>query len=239
MNDSNNQLTRLVILFLGRSGSTYLKESLNSHSKIYIQDEFLVGKKWNKQRQDLERLFNRVPSPDSQIVGVKTKLKDIHNSQQFTTFLKEMNTKIICLTRRNQVKRIVSLARAIELNEFTGKWNLYNKEERVGKIRIDVERFKSWLSHSELEKKRLLNYVKTLKLPTLYLEYEDLLLEQTATFERIFQFIGVESQKLGSKCVKHTNDNLREEIENFDELYSYYINTPYQAMFDEVVLSSN
>ena len=236
MNNSDNQLKRLVILFLARSGSTYLKESLNSHSKIYIQGEFLVGKKWNRQRQDLERLFNRVPSPNSQVVGVKTKLKDIHDSPQFATFLKEMNPTIICLTRRNQVKRIVSLSRAMELNELTGKWNLYNQEERVEKIRIDVDRFKSWLSHSELEKERLLNYVKTLKLPTLYLEYEDLLLEQTATFDRIFQFIGVESQKLQANCVKHTNDNLREEIENFEELYSHYINTPYQAMFDEVVL---
>ena len=236
MNNSDNQLKRLVILFLGRSGSTYLKESLNSHSKIYIQGEFLVGKKWNRQRQDLERLFNRVPSSNCQVVGLKTKLKDIHDSQKFATFLKEMNTKIICLTRRNQVKTIVSVMRAMELNEVTGEWNLYDKEKRVEKIRIDVDRFKSWLSHSEEEKKRLLNYVQNLNLPTLYLEYEDLLLEQIATFERIFQFVGVESQGLKAKCIKHSGDNLREEIENFDELYSYYINTSYESMFDEVLL---
>lgn len=236
MNNSDNQLTRLVILFLGRSGSTYLKESLNSHSKIYIQGEFLVGKKWKRQLQDLERLFNHRPSRKSQVVGVKTKLTDIRNLQEFAAFLKVMNTKIICLTRGNQVKRVVSVMRAMELNEVTGEWNLYNQEERVGKIRIDVELFKSWLSHSELEKERLLNYVQNLNLPTLYLNYEDLLLEQTVTFERIFHFIGVESQKLQANCVKHTNDNLREEIENFEELYSHYINTSYESMFDEVLL---
>ena len=239
MNNSDNQLTRLVILFLGRSGSTYLKESLNSHPHIYIQGEFLVGKKWKRQLQDLERLFNHVPSPNSQVVGVKTKLKDIHDRKQLATFLKEMNTKIICLTRRNQVKRVVSLARAMELNEVTGKWNLYNREERVGKITIDVERFKRWLTHSELEKERLVNYVNNLELPALYLEYEDLLLEPTRTFEQIFQLTGVESQKLQANCIKHTRDNLREEIENFDELRSHYINTPYEAMFDEVLLSIN
>ncbi len=237
MNNSEHQLTRLVILFMGRSGSTYLQESLNSHPNIFIQGELLVGKTRERQLQDLEIVFNRISGSNFRVIGIKTKFRDLDQPKKFAPFFQKMNTKVICLTRRNLVKRIISVMRAMELNQVTGDWNLYNKEERIGKITIDIECFKRWLNHSEVEKEKLLNYVNNLRLPTLYLEYEDLLLKPTRTFEQIFQFIGVESQTLQANCIKHTRDNLREEIENFDQLRSHYLNTPYEAMFDEVLLS--
>ena len=36
---------------------------------------------------------------------------------------------------------------------------------------------------------------------------------------------------------KNTNDDLREAVSNFDELRSHYIGTPYEQMFDEVLVS--
>ena len=35
--------------------------------------------------------------------------------------------------------------------------------------------------------------------------------------------------------VKVTSDDLRESIENFDDLREHYVGTEYEAMFDEVL----
>jgi hypothetical protein len=40
---------------------------------------------------------------------------------------------------------------------------------------------------------------------------------------------------LESRTLKHTNDDLRQVILNFDELRSDYVGTPYECMFDEVL----
>ena len=36
---------------------------------------------------------------------------------------------------------------------------------------------------------------------------------------------------------KNINDDLREAVSNFDELRSHYVGTPYEQMFDEVLVS--
>ncbi len=38
------------------------------------------------------------------------------------------------------------------------------------------------------------------------------------------------------KCIKNTSDDLRKVIMNFDELRSHYIGTPFELMFDEVLV---
>jgi hypothetical protein len=40
---------------------------------------------------------------------------------------------------------------------------------------------------------------------------------------------------LEARTLKHTNDDLRQVILNFDELRSGYAGTPYEHMFDEAL----
>lgn len=245
MSHTDTQFKPFVVIFQGRSGSTYLMEALNSHPQIdsYLEILAPLKKKIKKgkikpsdQLKTVRKCLSEPSSTNISAIGFKTKLKDVIDPDSFATVLKQTQAKIICLTRRNQIKRVVSLERAIKLNESTGDWNLYQPESKPKAFAIDVDEFKIWLKQSEREKLKILNYVHDLGLPTLYLFYEDLIKHSQTTFEEIFAFLEVQSHPLEASCIKNTNDNLREEILNFDDLRSCYVGTPYEEMFDEVIV---
>ena len=124
----------------------------------------------------------------------------------------------------------------MRLKESTGDWNLYKTEDSLSSIDIDIDQFNSWLKRVEEINLKLLNYVNNLELPTLSLYYEDLLIDESTTLKQVCSFLGVEYKHVKGKCMKSTNDDLRNVIINFDELRSHYIGTPYEPMFDEVLV---
>ena len=52
----------------------------------------------------------------------------------------------------------------------------------------------------------------------------------------IFSYLRVEPVPVAGKTLKHTRDDLREVVLNFDELRESVAGTTYAAMFDEVLL---
>ena len=70
---------------------------------------------------------------------------------------------------------------------------------------------------------RLENFIRDLDLPLIRLFYEDLLLQEQETLRRICLFLNV--RPIRGSCVKNTSDDLREVLENFEELKSHYIGT--------------
>lgn len=246
--NTDKQFTPFVVIFQARSGSTYLIDSLNSHPQIDAHFEVLVenakkirkGKlKPNNQLEFVDRLLSKPPNSHNIVaVGFKTKLKEIVEKSRFADLLRKKQAKIICLTRKNLIKQTVSLLRAVKLNQETGDWNLYEPENKPKALKIDLDDCRIWLKQLEDEKQRIFNYVDSLRLPSLYLSYEDLLEKKDITFERIFSFLKVEPQMLNASCFKNTSDNLSQEILNFDEVRSYYVGTPYEEMFDEVLVTN-
>jgi hypothetical protein len=79
------------------------------------------------------------------------------------------------------------------------------------------------------------DFAAGLQLPKLQLFYEDMLVDQHGFMQRVFDFLEVKAHAVQAKTLKNTSDNLRDVIENFDELRLQYEGTPYAAMFDEVV----
>jgi LPS sulfotransferase NodH len=228
---------RFVILFIGRSGSTYLVDALGSHPEVCAQWEGLLGKKGPEaQLQRAREFFTQSSQEGYPAVGFKTKLSQVKDREGFARLLEEMGARIILLQRRNIVKHVVSWVNSERIHDATGRWNLWNEENRLPPATIDVAKFDRRLDQVEKGKRALESYAKNTDLPTLWLYYEDLLVDKQETLERIFSFLGVRFEPVRGGSIKNTSDDLREALSNFHELRSHYVGTPYEQMFDEVLV---
>jgi LPS sulfotransferase NodH len=230
---------RFVILFIGRSGSTYLVDALASHPEMCTRWEGLLGGKGaDVQHQRARKFFTQPPDGGYLAVGFKTKLSDVKDHEGFAKMLDEMGARIILLQRRNIVKHVVSWVNSERIHDATGRWNLWNEENRLPPATIDVVKFDRRLEQVEKGKRALESYAENVDLPTLRLYYEDLLVDKQATLERIFSFLRVRFEPVRGRSIKNTSDDLKEAVSNFDELRSHYAGTPYEHMFDEVLVSA-
>ena len=239
---SDDGVSRFVVLFEGRSGSTYLVEALDSHPDIRAErEEFARLAKQVKDRDaepsiqvEWAREFYSTEScAGSRAVGFKTKWKDILEPEAFASFLRESGIRVILLHRRNRIKLLVSLFRAMRLEEETGDWNLYDERSRQAPITIDARAFAERLAATEGRHDALLSYAGGLGVPTLELYYEELLGNEQAVFDRVCRFLSVPYRPLAGNTRKHTSDDLRDAVVNFEALRSAYVGTPFEAMFDE------
>jgi len=153
----------------------------------------------------------------------------------FSDILKEHSASIIHLKRGNLVKMTVSFFNSVRLADSTGDWNLYDESCRLPPITIEPKQFDAWLRNVEKAAQEEVRFVRSLKLPTLSLCYEELLVNEQKTFERIFSFLGLESWVTKGRAIKATRDDLRDAVENFEAIKSRYVGTRYEVMFDEVI----
>lgn len=236
--------TRFAVLFEHRSGSTYLVEALNSHSKIRAEKELLSvirGKveKGNAQPGDqlvcIDKLYVPVPTYHGyDVIGFKTKIKDILDPAGMARVLKANEARVILLQRRNRIKLLVSLRNAMRLNEATGDWNRYDENVQLPPMHIEVGGFKQELELEDKANRELNEYARGLGLPILELHYEDLLADSGGAFRRVCGFLGVDYEPMEAGTKKNTRDDLREVVANFDELKAAFTGTVYEPMFDEV-----
>jgi hypothetical protein len=65
------------------------------------------------------------------------------------------------------------------------------------------------------------------------LDYEDLLRGRRESLRRVLDFLKVRPVNLDGATLKHTNDDLRQAVVNFEDLRRLYAGTRYAPMFDE------
>jgi LPS sulfotransferase NodH len=232
------QVTRFIILFVERAGSTYLTTLLNSHPDIKCVTEKLDGLKIEPDGKNaqLEWTNNYLSPPiigPDRAIGFKTKQVDILDPTGFKKILQKKKCRIIQLQRKNSVKAVISTINAKRLWEKSGNWNLLKETDRRPPMVVDPDEFASLLELREKWDQDLNKLVGEIKLPTLKIYYEDLLEDENEFINKILNFIRVEHKPIQGKTIKHTSDNLKNVIINFDELKRLYINTPYQTMFDQ------
>jgi hypothetical protein len=215
---------------------------LMEHPEIKAEyEKFAVLKQQGVQGQEqLEWLDNFFTPPllgKKAAFGFKSKLVDILDMEGFTRLLKKKKCHIIQMRRRNIVKAVVSRINARRLYEASGKWNLYKESDRMPPMEIDQQQFDKYLQERRQADQKLENFVTSLDLPKIKVEYEDLLVDRDVVMRKLFEFIDVPPQQLRGKTLKHTQDNLREVVLNFDDLRSPYAGSVYESMFDEVLVS--
>jgi hypothetical protein len=153
--------------------------------------------------------------------------------KQLADLLRERGCSVIQMRRRNHVKAVVSRINARRLHEASGNWNLYREEDRMPPLEVDPQEFDEFLKERAGAEKALGEYVGGLGLPTLVLDYEDLLRGRRESLRRVLDFLKVRPVNLDGATLKHTNDDLRQAVVNFEDLRRLYAGTRYAPMFDE------
>jgi LPS sulfotransferase NodH len=239
-----HQVCPFVVLFIERDGSTYLISLLMSHPDILAENERFAAMRLRQMdgQDQLEwaRDFFSMPLVSRVAAkGFKTKLVDVLDPEGFKSFLRQIESRIIHMYRRNHVKAVVSRINAKRLHESVGTWNLYDEKDRMSPMTIDPEEFDCYLRQRAQAEANLTAYVEGLDLPTLRMSYEDLLTDREEALAQVFDFLGVRSACVMSRTIKHTSDNLRDVIVNLDELKAGYRGTRYEKMFEEVLIPSS
>jgi hypothetical protein len=231
--------TRFIVFFPGRSGGSYLASTLNAHPDVVVTPEPLgirllrIGPEG--QARWVRRYYGPKPFGPARAIGISTKLTDIADQDWFADLLHRHRTRVVLLSRENDVKRTVSIIRARELRDATGVWNRESNSGTIGPTVVDPAEFAVKLERNRARKLALVDYATGLGLPLLRVDYGDLLIRPEPTFAGIFDHIGVTPRAVEGTTLKNTSDDLRESVANFDELRSCYVGTEYEAMFDEVL----
>ncbi|MCI0519978.1 MAG: hypothetical protein L0Z70_06930 [Chloroflexi bacterium] len=235
------QTVRYVILFVERSGSTYLATALATHPNIDARREEFAsliqqGKNAQQQLAWAEDFYSQPLVGRYKAYGFKTKMMDILDPQGFADLLRRMEVHVIQLQRRNTVKAVISTINAKRIYQASGNWNLLKEGDRQPAFEVDLAEFDALLKEREVWDRELADYVRALGQPTLELFYEELLQDENRFLTRIFEFIQAPPRPLQAKTLKNTRDDLREVILNLDALKNQYAGTPFAEMFDEVLV---
>jgi len=222
-----------VILFQGRSGSTFLTEALASHPNISVGGEALAELRSSGVEAQLawaRDCFARASPAGCLALGYKTKLVDVLDYDSFAEVLKFANCRIVHLGRANLVKQAISWIRADLLFDRTATWNIHDRSRIVPPISVAVDEVLDRMSMLEDGKRELEQFVASLGLPTCKVHYEQLQAAPEAEFDRIQQFLGLIKHPLQAMCIKHTDDDLGRVVLNYEELREALAGTVYEAM---------
>jgi LPS sulfotransferase NodH len=231
-----------MVLFQGRTGSTFFVEALDSHPDVSARYEELTAYEWleedgDAQLEEVRRLLRAPARPGTRAIGFKTKLRDVLDREGLAGVLGEVGARLIHLKRRNLVKLTVSSFNSERVHEQTGDWNVYCHEAApAAPLTIEPEAFRARLREREHYESELDRFVATAARPTLTLFYEDLLIDPQGTLELAFRFLGLEPIPASGRTLKVTSDDLRSALVNFDELRASVAEARHRRMFDEVLV---
>ena len=222
--------TKFIVIAYARTGSNYLMAGLNSIKSIRMYHELLAGHN-RTVGKDYEKILSKCFSKvDKNIkwVGFKVFYHHLSDEEKGKIF-QQSDAKIIHLIRKNKLRIIVSLDKAIQTNQ----WHATKKVEPSGKVTIDAaslfQRMEEIIGYEDLFDKNLINA------PVLNITYEDLNATPVTAFQRVTDFLGCPEQVQLDKSPykKQSNKPLKEEIENYQEVYDLLKNTRYADYLKE------
>ena len=168
---------KFILLFEGRTGRSYIADSLLFHKnilmflEIFSEDHKIKSFKERQiksvhQLKIAEKIFN-LSNSKSGAVGFKTLFSDILDKKRFAELLKKNKVKIIHMIRKNTVKLVVSTINGKRLFDEEGVWNRLDRHKVLPPFNLDLAKLKRGIEHRELKEVLLKKYIKDLNLQTL------------------------------------------------------------------------
>ena len=208
--------TRFLILFPGRTGSSWLVDGLSRHPRIRVEGEILVGLSSAKQRSELERLFGGRPSRSA--VGFKTKLKDVPDLDVLKACIQGHDLAVFRMRRRDLLRLAISRINARRLHAATGRWNRRSGDRPVSGEDVAVDELVDALACSRDDVARLDDFVAAAGVVPCEIEYADILSEPAKVLARVQDVLGVPHRRLLSSVAKNTSQDLAAAVGNIEAL---------------------
>lgn len=227
-----NPANKFLIFAQGRSGSTLLTSTLDSHPEICCDDEILIVPRLFPRRF----IENAARQNNSRAYGFHVKITQLHAWQgihDIAAFLKDMESsgwRIIYLWRKNILRQVVSNIFA----EAAGTYHMEGKHRRPKSISLPLERL-----GRELDvRTRLLEaeQVAVKDRNVFEINYERDLQSsenQKETFSALQKFIGVTNVPLSPRLQKMVVSPLSDLVENYDQVSDWIAAQPrYSGLLD-------
>lgn len=229
-------MNKFIILFTGRSGSSWLEELLNQNKAIHCDSELLAVPEWDNRFGLLERFVNEqeiwkgVNKVEAHGFRFKPTIRGFAPSLNewiiefdwrrlglVTNALK--GATIIKLTRQDRLKQAISSIRAWELYRQKKRWQIYNNEAPIEKMHFDywqVVDVIQWIKETELTIDSIISYLSGIYIAT---TYENLHIDTQTTIDFICDAIDVEPHIIRQTAIKkHTDDDLSKIVSNWEEI---------------------
>ena len=234
----------VILLFEGRTGSTHLSHLLSQHPEMEFFGEHLASlyqKGWRVQQNWINDVYDhlaeqQIATPDTstlRCIGFKTKLRDVRDPDLLRELLIERDVQVIRMRRRNRIKQAISSIRAMALADRAGIYNINEKTStpRIPAGTIEPDKLLEVLEWIDGYEKILDVFVESLPLKVLTIDYEDLLGNRNLVLAHTCQFLGISTFCPRDTVIKHTSDDLRQDVVNFDQLVSHFAGTGHAEMF--------
>ncbi|MEA3446544.1 MAG: sulfotransferase [Bacteroidota bacterium] len=219
------KINRFIIFGQGRSGSTLLKQLLNSHRDINCEGELLNVKDNYVTNPFLIKLVNKFPYiffslrsllSTRPVYGFTLLFYQIYQPIHILQRLQENGWKIIHITRKNALEQSLSQLVAKQ----TSFWHRREEtKDQLPSVYINPLELSSWLEGLLANKKREQKIFDTIK--HIEVIYENNLLDNSQwpeTTRRLFEFLDVENLPVDANLRKTYNRPYSEIIENYEEL---------------------
>lgn len=237
--------TRFIIFSQSRSGSTLLKELLNSHPVIKCEGEILAMTDGYIRNTIQLRILRRFPIPyiyylktlaRSDVFGFTLFSYHISYPQFYLPFLNKHGWKIIYLNRRSVLNQILSSITAEKRNYFHNRDP--EKSTQIEELKISKEEF---LKNAKLRLQRHRREEKILKKCSyLSISYEDELENEkdwNTTAKKIFDYLNLEFEEVSSNLKKTYTVPYSQLIENYEELEREFLNLNRKEKFKSGTIS--
>ncbi len=241
-------MVRAVISGRGRIGSHMLATALQQHTRIYARTEvfglvgmqrlrFVVSALLDKPEKEvgeddilgylmdyLEDQASRHGAQALVFISLYYELLSAPFTQALRRAFRERDFRIIHLTRRNLLKRLISSTVAKE----TGAYLAGSAQLRV---RLDAERIVEDIQFTlQSEAQVRARFAGT---PCLDLVYEDVCADFRGAMRQICKFLEVPYDEVQPETMKQENRTMREAIVNYDELKARFSGSRYERLFEE------
>lgn len=203
-----------VILFPGRTGSSWLVSALEGHPRIDVRGEILVGLDAARQRRLIEERLG-TGSPTTRVRGFKTKLKDVADLDGLRATIGD-RVRVVHMQRRDLLRLAISTVNARRLHRSTGRWNRSDGVRELPPLEIDVGVMIETIDACAAAVERLGTFVASLAAPVLEVDYAEVLESPSELLQRVQRHVGVEPRSLRSAVLKNTGTDLHTAIANFD-----------------------
>ena len=255
MSEENNlqpSTVFFVVIFEGRTGSSYLVSCLNSHPRVLCYPEILADVGPRRQERIVSAIVNGHPvekinpyasdkryyhepsgqKRDLEAVGFKTKLYQVRNLERFFFSLQDNAFKLIYLKRKNIIKSVLSLCNAHNLRREYGIWNAEHENRVLGAVHVDPEVFVRKLKERILLESAHEKFYEAYGGEKKIWYYEDLVSDQDGVFCALQNYLNVTHLQLSGKFFKNTPDTLSDAIENYDEIRNLFIGTSFEQFLE-------
>lgn len=229
--------SKFVIVGQGRTGSQLLVSLLNKHPEIYCDSEIFHPEYFGKIIWPKSYIKSRemlAEKKDKSVYGFKVKHYQLLNDQKIKPkklfeYLNQEGWKFIYLNRSNLLRHSLSNFKANE----SGVYHSAEKKQ-YQKLKIDPQELISYMKGKEQFKKEECEALEGISY--LSVNYEKDLSNaecQQRTANQIFEYLNLQSVDVRSEYKKTSLKDLKDMIENYEEVKTALVKTKFVKFLED------